>query len=68
MESHRDSISKEEYTRYSNQLDLMRKIIQEFDQEGEEREGEEEEKLKQERQQRILHLMQQVQRNTQCAI
>ena len=54
LESHRSSISEEDYTRYCKQLDVMRSILTVFDEEDSEG------GKNKEQEQKILELMQQV--------
>ena len=56
LESHKNSIPQEELTRYRHQLDIMREICSTFDSESEGDSAD----VKQQRQQKLLQLMQQV--------
>lgn len=57
LQSHRDQISQEEYTRYERQHQLMMSIVQEFDAE----QSTDSEDIKRQRFERVLDIMQQMQ-------
>ena len=57
LESHRDQISREEYTRYERQYQLMLSIVQEFEAE----QSTDSDDVKRQRFERVLDIMQQMQ-------